>query len=149
MQVILIKTVADLGEAGNVKNVKPGYARNYLFPNGLAEVATPALIAKAEAARVKQAKNESTDEAELKKSLGKVVDFVLELSASANKDGKLYGSITAEQVLRELSLKLKLRPLKHASVEPAVFKQSGQIPAQIIVPRQSPTNFIINIKPTS
>ena len=46
MQVILTADVKNLGKAGNIKDVSNGYAKNFLFPNNLAQIATPELIKK-------------------------------------------------------------------------------------------------------
>ena len=101
MKVLLKHDVAKLGKAGTVKNVADGYARNYLIPQGLAVLATPgalkqaAVLAKAEQAR--QAKLAS-DASTLAEQLQQVT---LTFHARAGEGGKLYGSITSQQVADE------------------------------------------------
>ena len=104
MQVILKKEVQNLGEVGDVVNVKDGYARNFLLPNGSAEIATKGALENREKnlARIqaKQEKlhNEALAKAEQIEKFGK-----LELSAKAGESGKLFGTITTKKLTEELA----------------------------------------------
>lgn len=94
MQVILLERVAKLGQMGDVVDVKPGFARNYLLPQGKALTATPANVAKFEAQKAQlEARNlETRKEAE---ALGERLDgqqFVVIRLASDT--GSLYGAVT-------------------------------------------------------
>ena len=103
MQVILKKDVQNLGEAGDVVNVKDGYARNFLFPNGTAEAATEGALQNREKnlARIK-AKQEKLHAEALAKA-EKIEKFgKLELSARAGESGKLFGTITTKKLTEEL-----------------------------------------------
>jgi len=103
MQVILKKDVQNLGEAGEIVNVKDGYARNFLLPQSMAEVATEGALKNREKniARI-QAKQEKLHQealaiAEKIEKFGK-----LELSAKAGESGKLFGTITTKKLCEEL-----------------------------------------------
>lgn len=106
MQVILKKDVQNLGEAGEIVNVKDGYARNFLLPQSLAEVATEGALKNREQniARIhaKQEKlhQEALAIAEKIEKFGK-----LELSAKAGETGKLFGTITTKKLTEELAEK--------------------------------------------
>ena len=103
MQVILKKDVQNLGEAGDIINVKDGYARNYLFPQNAAEAATKGALEKREKniARIK-AKQEKLN-AEALDLAKKLEEFgKLELSAKAGESGKLFGTITTKKLAEEL-----------------------------------------------
>ena len=82
MQVILKKEIQNLGEVGDIINVKDGYARNFLLPQGAAEIATAGALEKAAAIE----------------KFGK-----LELSAKAGESGKLFGTITTKKLTEELA----------------------------------------------
>ena len=109
MQVILKKDVQNLGEAGELVNVKDGYARNFLIPKNFAEVATEGALKNREQnlARI-QAKQEKLHQealataAEIEK-LGQ-----LELSAKAGESGKLFGTITTKKLCEELKEKANI-----------------------------------------
>ena len=106
MQVILKKDVQNLGEAGEIVNVKDGYARNFLLPKQMAEVATEGALKNREQniARIhaKQEKlhQEALALAEKIEKFGK-----LELSAKAGESGKLFGTITTKKLTEELAEK--------------------------------------------
>ena len=106
MQVILKKDVQNLGEAGDIVNVKDGYARNFLIPQAVAEIATKGALENREKnlARIK-AKQEKLH-AEALETAKKIEDFgKLELSAKAGESGKLFGTITTKKLTEELATK--------------------------------------------
>lgn len=93
MDVILLEKIENLGSLGDRVRVKPGYARNYLLPQGKAKFASPENIAEFEARRaeLEAAAAEALAAAETRKSLldGKVI----EITAKVGGEGKLFGSI--------------------------------------------------------
>lgn len=106
MQVILKKDVQNLGEAGDLVNVKDGYARNFLLPQQIAEVATQGALKNREQnlARIK-AKQEKLHQQALEKA-EQIEKFAkLELSAKAGESGKLFGTITTKKLAEELLAK--------------------------------------------
>ena len=102
MDVILREDVEHLGAMGDVVKVKPGYARNYLLPRGIAVVAERKNVAEIEhQKRLVEAKRER----ERKSALGiadKVEGLVIEVSARAGEEDKLYGSVTNLDIEKEL-----------------------------------------------
>lgn len=103
MQVILKKDVQNLGEAGDMVTVKDGYARNFLIPQNVAEVATEGAIENREKniARIK-AKQEKLHREALA-TAEKIEAFAeLKLSAKAGESGKLFGTITTKKLAEEL-----------------------------------------------
>ena len=103
MQVILKKEVQNLGEVGDVINVKDRYARNFLLPQGAAEVATAGALENREKniARIK-AKQEKLHQEALEKAAAIEKFGKLELSAKAGESGKLFGTITTKKLAEEL-----------------------------------------------
>ena len=103
MQLILKKDVQNVGEAGDLINVKDGYARNYLLPNNLAEVATEGALGARERniQRIK-AKSEKLHKEALEKAEKIEKIEVIELSAKAGESGKLFGTITTKKLAEEL-----------------------------------------------
>lgn len=103
MQIILKKDVQNLGEAGDVVNVKDGYARNFLLPQNAAELATEGALQNREKniARIK-AKQEKLHQEALA-TAEKIEKFAeLKLSAKAGESGKLFGTITTKKLAEEL-----------------------------------------------
>ncbi len=93
MEVILLQKVANLGGIGDRVKVRPGFARNFLLPQGKATMATPANIAKFEARRV-ELEHVAQDELQAAhKRAEQLQDFKLRMTAKAGAEGKLFGSI--------------------------------------------------------
>lgn len=106
MQIILKKDVQNLGEAGDIITVKDGYARNFLLPQNVAEVATKGALENREKniARIK-AKQEKLNAEALEKAEKLENSGVLELSAKAGESGKLFGTVTTKKLAEELAAK--------------------------------------------
>jgi large subunit ribosomal protein L9 len=98
-QAILLKDVESLGERGTVIDVSPGYLRNYLVPRKLAQPATPASIA--EAQRRQEAATRAAEEAAAKaeETAALLRKTVLTISHQAGDDGRLFGSVTSQEIV--------------------------------------------------
>jgi large subunit ribosomal protein L9 len=109
MQLILLQDVEKLGLRGDVVDVARGYARNYLLPRRLAEVATPARVTELERVEAQRAKSEarSTEQAqEIAEVLGKTV---LRFEVKSGPTGSLFGSVTPTDVADEIWRTRKIR----------------------------------------
>ena len=98
MEVILLETIGKLGDLGDKVNVSSGYGRNFLIPK---KKAVPATAANLEAFEEKRAELEKNAEAKLedaKKRGEQIADLVLNLTAKAGEEGKLFGSITVRDI---------------------------------------------------
>jgi large subunit ribosomal protein L9 len=103
MDVILLKDVEKLGAEGSVVHVRPGYARNYLLPAGLAVAASPEQLKAVEAAkqaRQKQAKRLSAEAEELKK---KIEARSLTLKLTLGENDQAFGSVSAHDIVEALA----------------------------------------------
>ncbi len=102
IQVVLLEAVPKLGNAGDNKEVAPGFARNYLFPQGLATLATPGAIRLAEERRNKENKRQQKTRAAREEVAKKLEGLNIKLTAKAGAKGRLFGSITAVQISEKL-----------------------------------------------
>ena len=93
MEVILLDKVENLGGIGDKVKVKPGYARNYLLPQGKAARATPENIAEFEARRAELEAKAATVIADAKARAEKIEGLTLTILAKAGSEGKLFGSV--------------------------------------------------------
>ena len=103
MQLILLQNVTNLGKLGDKVNVKPGYGRNFLVPQGKATPATPANLAEFEA---KRAEYEAKAKAQLEGAEGRkaaLENAEVTISANASTEGKLYGSIGPREIAEALT----------------------------------------------
>ena len=102
MQVILLERVAKLGQMGDVVNVKSGYARNYLLPQGKATVATEHNKRMVEKHREKLAALEVSRIKQLQKIAEAVSKYSATIEAHATSDNHLYGSVVARDISEAL-----------------------------------------------
>ncbi len=102
MKVILLQNVEGLGQAGDLKEVANGYARNYLLPTKLAAGATPSLIAN-RAQRVAAEQRKLEKQAESNRTQAERLEKVtLTFKAKVGSQGRLYGSITSQDIAAAL-----------------------------------------------
>ena len=110
MKVILLKDVKKVGKKFDTIEVSPGFARNFLFAQKLAEVATTKSVEKFELARSLSAEKQKAEEAKIAKELARIENTVITLQGKANEKGSLFAGIHAEELLplveKELGLKL-------------------------------------------
>ena len=106
MQVILLEKVANLGNLGDKVDVKPGYGRNFLVPQGKAVPATAANLAEFEAKRADyEAKAQAALDAATARQ-GKLEDASVTVAANASTEGKLYGSVGPREIAEAISKQL-------------------------------------------
>jgi large subunit ribosomal protein L9 len=143
MQVLLLRDVAQLGEAGDIRNVADGYARNYLLPRNLAVVAAPGAVKQAErkreAERSRQAKALSEAQALAQELDGVMVTF----QARAGEGERLYGSITNTHIAEALEEKtghevdrrkiVLEEPLKELGIHAVTIRLAPQAEAKVTV----------------
>ena len=105
MQLVLTEDVVHLGKQGDLVEVKPGYGRNYLLPNGLATVPSEhnlRLLARYKE-RVQQAREARA--ADLKVLAEQIQRVTVQIEANANEEGHLYGSVGAPEISKALKAK--------------------------------------------
>ena len=103
MKIILKKEVPFVGEAGDVVEVKTGYARNYLIPQGFATVATPSALKQHEETLRQRAHKEAKIVADAQALAARIEAVEVKIAAKVGEAGKLYGAVTASQVAEVLA----------------------------------------------
>lgn len=103
VKVILMQDVPKLGDAGSVQDVAPGYARNYLIPQGIASIATAGTIRQVEERQAAEARRIARQEEELRGLSERIQGTRIEIQVRAGEQGRLYGSITAADVAEKLA----------------------------------------------
>jgi large subunit ribosomal protein L9 len=134
MKVILQKDIQNLGEAGDIKDVADGFARNYLLPRNMVMVANETskkiLQHQEKVIKIKKAKRKKQSE----KLLESLSSLEIKITAQAGEEGKLFGAVTAIDIakrLKELGYEIDKRKIVH--IEP--IKQIGEytIPVKLDV----------------
>lgn len=98
MQVLLTHAVPHFGQAGDLVKVRPGFARNYLLPQGLATFATPHNLRIIEKHRQRLRELEEARRADLLNLAQQIAQRSITIEANANAEGHLYGSVSSEQI---------------------------------------------------
>ena len=102
MEVLLLKDVDQLGQAGDIKKVASGFARNYLIPRGLVAIATPGAIKQAELQREADVRRQALELSEAQ-ALAQLLDGrSVSFEARAGEGDRLYGSVTSANIAEAL-----------------------------------------------
>jgi len=102
VELLLLDNVSNLGIIGDVVKVKPGYARNYLLPHGLATTPSDAAIARLAERRAEVAAEMAKIRTEHEALIEKINEFEITLERSANEQGVLYGGVTQHEIAQAL-----------------------------------------------
>jgi large subunit ribosomal protein L9 len=103
MQVVLRTDVDGLGKKGDILDVADGYARNFLIPRGRAIKATPGVQAQADAMRRSRDLKDAKDREAAETVARTLVPAVIRITARAGAEGKLFGSVTAADVIEAVA----------------------------------------------
>ncbi|MGI6065262.1 MAG: 50S ribosomal protein L9 [Bacillota bacterium] len=141
MKVILNQDVKNLGKKGDIAKVAEGYARNFLFPKGLAVEASKENLARLaqENARIEAKKDRELEQA---KATGeKLREAVITISAKAGEGGRLFGSVTNKEISEQIAGQLKVKvdkrkielaePIKNLGTYEAVIKLHPEIQVKV------------------
>jgi large subunit ribosomal protein L9 len=133
MQVILRQDVEKIGLRGEVVDVAPGFARNFLLPRKLAETATPAKVAELRKHEEKRARHEAQSFEQGQEIAQKVEAAELRFDVPAGETGTLFGSVTATDITELLWQSQKVRVDRRKLELPESIKRIGryQIPVEL------------------
>lgn len=112
MQLILLEKIRNFGNIGDKVNVRSGYGRNYLIPQGKAVPATAENIAKFEARRAELEKAAAAELAVAKTRVAALENLTIIVAAQVGEDGKLFGSVTVADIA-EAIVKMGMEVKKH------------------------------------
>lgn len=143
MKVLLIKDVTGVGEAGEIKEVASGHARNYLIPRGLAVLARPGLVRQAGERRQAEGRKAARQTTEAQALARQMAQLSLTFTVKAGERDKLYGSITSSDIVEELKKQLGReldrrkvllgQPIKQLGSYQVAIKLASDITAEVTV----------------
>ncbi len=125
MKVILLCDVKGQGKKEDILNVSSGYARNYLFPRKWAVEATPASIKEIERKRAAEEQLEKERRQEAQEQANALNDKVIRITAKSGDTGRLYGSVTNQEIADELKKQFGFEADKR-KVECEPIRQTGE-----------------------
>ena len=130
MKVLLLKDVYKLGRAGDVKKVADGYGRNFLLPQKLAVLATAGALKQVEKIRSQAEIRRTEQNSELKGLAEQINGITVVFAAKAGETGKLYGSITTQDVATAIQEKIRFEVKKqHIDMQP--IRNLGEYTAHV------------------
>ena len=132
VKLILKESVAGLGRAGDVVEVKPGFAKNFLVPEGKAVQASAAKIREVEHLKRQIAEKLAKELADVRKSKQALEALQLEVKAKAGEEGKLFGSVTTKEIeaaLAEKGVQVDRRKIQLA--EPIKTTGTFELPVKL------------------
>ncbi|MDX9846084.1 MAG: 50S ribosomal protein L9 [Tenuifilaceae bacterium] len=136
MEIILKQDVANLGHKDDIVNVKNGYGRNYLIPNGMAVAATES-AKKVHAENIKQrAHKEAKIKADAEVIAKKLEGIKLTIGAKTSSTGKIFGSVNTIQIAESLQEKGFEIDRKNISIKEDQVKEVGSYTAEIKLHRE-------------
>jgi large subunit ribosomal protein L9 len=130
MKVMLVKDVYKLGRAGDIKKVADGYGRNFLIPQKLAVLATAGAVKQVQKIRQTAEIRRAEQNSELKGLADQVNGVVLTFPAKAGETGKLYGSITTQDVATAITEQVRFE-IKKQQVDMQPIRNLGEHMAQV------------------
>ncbi len=130
MKVMLVKDVYKLGRAGDVKKVADGYGRNFLLPQGLAVLATAGALKQVEKIRSQAEIRRTELNSELKDLATQIGAVVLNFPAKAGETGKLYGSITTQDVATAIQEQTRYE-VKKQQIDMQPIRNLGEFKARV------------------
>ncbi len=130
MKVLLIKDVYKLGRAGDIKKVAAGYGRNFLLPQGLAVLATAGALKQSERIRSQAEIRRAALNEELKGLADQIKGVTLTFPAKAGETGKLYGSITTQDIAAALQEQTRFE-VKRQQVDMQPIRTIGEFSAHV------------------
>jgi len=132
VKIVLRADVANLGNKGDLVEVAPGYARNFLVPKGLAMAASPGVTKQAEAMRRSRQVRDRREKEGAEATARQLAAKRIEIKARSGEGGRLFGSVTsvdiAEAVEAQMGIKLDRRKL---SVEPIKSLGTHEVPVRL------------------
>lgn len=103
MKVILLQSIKNFGQIGDIKNVSDGYGKNFLIPKGMAKLATDNSVKEAESLKKKAEITKIVEKEKALEAAEKMKDTVLEFTKKASKTGRLFSSVTKKEIADQAS----------------------------------------------
>ncbi len=130
MKVVLLKDIENLGKKYEIKEVSPGYARNYLIPKGLAKLATKEVVEWVTLQREKEMKNVEEKLKEIQKLASSLDGQEILIEVKTGQKGQFFESITCQKISKELKKKgFEIKPKQIELSNP--IKEIGEFPVKI------------------
>lgn len=146
MKVILLQDIKGTGKKDQILEISDGYARNYLLPHKLAREATAEALNSVERSRSADKHREDVKRAEAEKLARDLKGKVVQLSVRGGENGKIYGSVTNDQIAEAMREQLGIEVDKRKIEAEEPIKNAGQAFINLKLMSGVSTRMIVNVK---
>jgi len=146
MKVILLQDIKGTGKKNQILEISDGYARNFLLPRKLAREATAEAINSVEKSKSADAHRAEVKKAEAEKQARELKGKVIQLSVRGGENGKIYGSVTNDQIATALKEQLGVEIDKRKIEVEEPIKNAGQAFITLKLMAGVSTRLIVNVK---
>ena len=147
MKIVLLEDIEKLGYAGDIKEVKDGYAKNYLIPKGFALAATRGnlrLVEEKRRAILRKIEKKITEANRIKEALDGVE---IDIKSRAGEKGKLFGSVTANEIYEKLKDKVEKLDKKSIRLPEGGIREVGEYSVEIAIYRDIKATIKVKVMP--
>ena len=149
MKVILLQDIKGTGKKDQILEISDGYARNYLLPRKLAKEATAEALNSIERAKSADKHREEVRRAEAEKQARELKGKVIKLTVRGGENGKIYGSVTNDQIAAALKEQLGIDADKRKIEQEEPIKNAGQSFITLKLMAGVSTRIIVNVQVTA
>ena len=135
MKVVFLEDVVGTAKIGDIKEVKPGFARNYLLPRRLAMAATPSVIKSVEQRAAREARLQESRDNDARALAGRVEGAAFTFTAKAGSTGKLFGSVGTNDIATKVAETIGREFERHDVLLAEPIKELGDYPVKVRLSR--------------
>lgn len=146
MKVILLQDIKGTGKKDQILEISDGYARNFLLPRKLAREATAEALNSVERSKSADRHREEVKRQEAEKLARELKGKVVQLSVRGGENGKIYGSVTNDQIAKAMSEQLGIEVDKRKIDVEEPIKNAGQVFVNLKLMAGVSTRLIVNVK---
>ncbi len=145
MKVILIKEVKKLGKVGDIVEISDGYARNFLFPRGLAKEASEGNVKELKKRKSAEEKKKNKEIKEATALADKINSFTIKLKTKGGEKGRLFGSITSKDISDALKAQYGIEIDKKKINLSSPIKQTGEVIVEVKIYPEITANLKVDV----
>jgi large subunit ribosomal protein L9 len=147
MKVVFFEDVEGTAQVGDVKEVKNGFARNFLLPRGIAGAPTKDNLQRANSAAQKEVRRQEKLDGDARKLVDRIAGYTVTLEAKVGESGRLFGSITNRDIAEKLNAATQLDVDPHIILLPEPIRELGARPVTIKFTRNVSVDVNVDVVP--
>jgi large subunit ribosomal protein L9 len=147
MKVVFFEDVEGTAQVGDIKDVKNGFARNFLLPRGIAGPTTPPNLQRANSLAQKEARRQEKLDTEARGDSDRLEGYTVTIEARVGETGRLFGSVTNRDIVQRVSETLSITLEPHMVLLPEPIRELGQRDVTVKFTRNVSSNITVDVVP--